>query len=211
MEPIRLLRWCGLATLATLAFWGQTKPAQVDTAPATFRVKFETSKGDFVVEVKKDWAPVGADRFYLLVKRGFFDNARFFRVVRGFVVQFGINGDPKVQSLWSTAVIPDDRVKGSNKKGSLTFAMRGRNTRTTQIFINLADNVSLDGQGFAPFGLVVEGMPVVERLYSSYGDMPPRGNGPDPQQIQTRGNAYLEQRFPRLDYIIKAHVLPAGQ
>jgi peptidyl-prolyl cis-trans isomerase A (cyclophilin A) len=208
MEPIRLLRCCGLAALTALACFAQTKPpAAPDTAPAKFRVKFETSKGDFVVEVRKDLAPEGAERFYLLVKRGFFDNARFFRVVRGFVVQFGMNGDPKVQALWSNAVIKDDPVKGSNKKGSITFAMRGPNTRTTQVFINLEDNSQLDSMGFAPFGQVVEGMKVVERLYSSYGDMPPRGSGPDPQQIATRGNEYLEQRFPRLDYIKTARVL----
>ena len=208
MEPIHFLQWCGLAAATALASWGQTKPpAQADTAPATFRVKLETSKGDFVVEVKKALAPEGAERFYLLVKRGFFDSARFFRVVRGFVVQFGMNGDPKVQALWSNAVIKDDPVKGSNKRGSITFAMRGPNTRTTQVFINLEDNTQLDSMGFAPFGQVVEGMKVVERLYSAYGDIPPRGSGPDPQQISVRGNEYLEQRFPRLDYIKAARVL----
>ena len=209
MEPTRFLRGCGLAALTALACFGQTNPpAQTDTAPASFRVKFETSKGDFVVEVKKALAPEGAERFYLLVKRGFFDNARFFRVVRGFVVQFGMNGDPKVQALWGNAVIKDDPVKAGNKRGSITFAMRGPNTRTTQVFINLEDNSQLDSMGFAPFGQVVEGMKVVDRLYSSYGDMPPRGSGPDPQQIAVRGNAYLEERFPRLDYIKAARVLP---
>ena len=142
------------------------------------------------------------------MKRGFFDNARFFRVVRGFVVQFGMNGDPKVQALWGNAAIPDDPVKTNNKRGSITFAMRGPDTRTTQVFVNLEDNSQLDSMGFAPFGQVVEGMKVVERLYSSYGDMPPRGSGPDPQQISMRGNEYLEQRFPRLDYIKTAQVLP---
>lgn len=202
-----LLPWCGLAAASALACLAQTKPP-ADTAPATYRVKFETSKGDFVVEVKKALAPEGAERFYLLVKRGFYDEARFFRVVRGFVVQFGINGDPKTQALWSNAVIKDDRVRGSNRKGTITFAMRGPNTRTTQVFINLTDNSQLDSMGFAPFGEVVEGMAVVERLYSSYGDMPPRGSGPDPSQIQMKGNAYLEQRFPRLDFIKTARVLP---
>jgi peptidyl-prolyl cis-trans isomerase A (cyclophilin A) len=209
MQPRRFLPCCGLAAVAAIASWGPTKPqGQPDTAPATFRVKFETSKGDFVVEVKKALAPEGAERFYMLVTRGFYDEARFFRVVRGFVVQFGMNGDPKTQSLWSNAVIKDDRVKGSNKKGTITFAMRGPNTRTTQVFINLTDNSQLDSMGFAPFGEVVEGMGIVEKLYSSYGDMAPRGSGPDPQQIQMKGNAYLEQRFPRLDYIKTARVLP---
>lgn len=180
--------------------------AKPEPVPDIYRVKFETSKGDFVVEATKAWAPEGAERFYLLVKRGFYDEARFFRVVPRFVVQFGINGDPAVQSRWRGMTIADDPVKQSNKRGSVTFATSGPNTRTTQVFINLADNVRLDKMGFAPLGQVISGMEVVDRLYSAYGDGPPRGNGPSQQLIETQGNAYLERQFPRLDYIQKARV-----
>lgn len=185
--------------------------AQPEKTPETFRVKFETSKGDFVLEVNKAWAPEGAERFHLLVKRGFYDEARFFRVVQGFMVQFGINGNPKVQAQWRTAVIRDDAVKQSNKRGFISFAMAGPNSRTTQVFVNLVDNTRLDGMGFAPFGRVVEGMEVVDRLYSGYGEGAPRGSGPDQSLIQTQGNDYLERRFPRLDYVTKALILPAGK
>jgi peptidyl-prolyl cis-trans isomerase A (cyclophilin A) len=173
-----------------------------------FNVNLDTSKGLIVIEVRKEWAPIGADHFYNLVKTGFYDNARFFRVVRNFVVQFGIAADPKVQQLWANANLPDDPVRQHNRRGTLTYATRGPNTRSTQIFINLRDNSSsLDGQGFAPFGRVTTGMDVVDSLYSSYGDMPAQGGqGPDPEQIQLRGNEYLESRFPRLDYIRKATV-----
>lgn len=182
-------------------------PAQ---APDSYQVKFETSKGDFVVDVTKAWAPQGADRFYTLVKRGFYDGDRFFRVVRGFVVQFGINGDPSVSRLWQAAFIPDDPVKQSNQRGYITFATSGPSSRTTQVFINLTDNTRLDGMGFAPFGKVTSGMDVVDRLYSSYGEGPPRGEGPDQSQIETRGNDYLESKFPRLHFVKKATVLPPG-
>ena len=139
------------------------------------------------------------------MKTGFYDGARFFRVVRGFVVQFGINGDPQTNALWANGMLPDDPVKQHNVKGTVTYAMRGPNTRTTQLFINLADNrKSLDGQGFAPIGKVVDGMAVVESLYGFYGDMPPAGQGPDPNRIQQQGNDYLETHFPRLDFIKKA-------
>jgi peptidyl-prolyl cis-trans isomerase A (cyclophilin A) len=172
--------------------------------PELYRVTFDTSKGPFVVEVTRAWAPRGADHFFDLVQTGFYDGARFFRVVRGYVVQFGVNGDPSTNRLWSTTAIPDDPVRQSNAKGTLTYAQRGPGSRTTQVFINLKDNKALDKDGFAPFGKVVSGMEVVEALYNSYGDMPPRGNGPDPQLIETQGNRYLETRFPRLDFIIKA-------
>ncbi len=175
-------------------------------APAVFNVLLDTSKGPVTVEIHRDWAPVGADHFYSLVKTGFYDGDRFFRVVRNFVVQFGINGDPKTNALWSTANLPDDPVKESNVKGTLTYATAGPNTRSTQLFINLKDNNSLDKQGFAPIGKVTSGMDVVERLYDSYGDMPPRGQGPDPSVIETQGNDYLAAKFPRLDYIKKATV-----
>ena len=175
--------------------------------PDVFHVKLDTSKGMVDIEVHRDWAPLGADHFYQLVKSGFYDGARFFRVVRGFVVQFGINGDPATNAMWANATMPDDPVKEHNVTGTVTYASRGRGTRSTQIFINLADNrSSLDGQGFAPIGKVVDGMPAVLDLYGFYGDMPPRGPGPDPQRIQQQGNDYLESHFPRLDFIKKATV-----
>ncbi len=182
------------------------KPATPEHAPAIFRVKFETSKGPFVLEVHREWAPLGADRFYELTRSGFYNGARFFRVVRNFVVQFGVNGDPSVSRLWSAMRIPDDPVREKNRKGTITFARSGPQTRTTQVFLNLRDNTALDRQGFAPFGKVISGMDVIERFYSAYGDMPPRGNGPDPSQIELQGNRYLEMRFPRLDYIESANI-----
>jgi len=165
------------------------------TAPAEFKVRFDTSKGPFVLEVHREWAPNGVDRFYELVKNNFFNDARFFRVVPGFVVQWGIHKDPKVSAEWRDKNIPDDPVKQSNLRGYITYAMRGPNTRTTQLFINLADNASLDGQGFAPFGKVTEGFEVVQNLNAEYGQTPDQG------LIQSQGNAYLEPQFPRLDYI----------
>jgi peptidyl-prolyl cis-trans isomerase A (cyclophilin A) len=168
--------------------------------PALFRVQFTTSKGPFTVEVHRDWAPNGADRFYELVKTGFFNGDRFFRVVPNFIVQWGIHGDPVTQLNWRSKTIPDDPVKESNKRGSLTFATAGANTRTTQLFINLADNPSLDGQGFSPFGQVISGLNVVESLYSGYGE------SPDQNEIQMQGNAYLQAQFPKLDYIENAKI-----
>ena len=175
-------------------------------APAVYQAKFDTSKGPFVIEVHRDWAPRGADRFYNLVKNGFFDNARFFRVIEGFMVQFGINGDPKIAGAWRDADIKDDPVKQSNERGTITFATAGPNTRTTQVFINFADNAPLDGQGFSPFGKVVSGMEVVDSLYGGYGEGAPNGNGPDQGRIQSQGNAYLEQDFPKLDFIKTATI-----
>jgi len=181
-------------------------PAKVEHAPDVFRVKFETSKGDFLVQVTKEWAPLGADRFFELVQSHFFDGGRFFRVLPKFVVQFGLNGDPKVSALWSNARLPDDPVKQSNIKGKITFATSGPSSRTTQVFINYGDNSRLDSKGFAPFGEVVSGMDVVERFYFAYGEGAPRGNGPNQDMIETQGNAYLERDFPRLDYIKKATI-----
>src|SRR5580704_11366576 len=150
---------------------GLTNPAALNApAPAVYKAKFDTSKGAFEVEVHRDWAPAGADRFYNLVKNGFFDNARFFRVISGFMVQFGIHGDPAVSAQWRQARIPDDPVKQSNSRGTMTFATAGPNTRTTQVFINFADNSRLDRMGFAPFGQIVSGMNVVDALYSGYGE-----------------------------------------
>lgn len=189
------------------------KPALMDPAaakeqaPATFNAQFDTSAGPFVVEVHREWAPIGADRFYNLVKRGFFDNARFFRVIPGFMAQFGINGDPSISAVWRGARIPDDPVKQSNRKGYITFATGGPGTRTTQLFISLVDNVRLDASGFAPFGQVVSGMNVVEKLYGGYGEGAPAGKGPEQGRVQMEGNTYLEAQFPMLDYIKMATIV----
>ena len=185
---------------------GAPAAAKDEPPPAVFHVTLDTSKGPVVIEVRREWAPRGADHFYELVKTGFYDGNRFFRVVRSFVVQFGISGDPQLNRLWASANLPDDPVKQSNVKGTLTYAQLGPNSRTTQLFINLKDNKSLDRQGFAPIGKVISGMDTVERLYSSYGEMAPRGQGPDPSQIEVRGNAYLADHFARLDYIHKATI-----
>lgn len=176
------------------------------TAPATFHVKFHTSKGDFIVLVQRDWAPRGADRFYNLVVNGYYDQVRFFRVVDNFVAQFGLHGDPRVNAAWRTQTIPDDPVVKSNTRGTITFATAGPNTRTTQLFINYSDNNQLDTMGFAPFGIVVQGMDVVDAFYSGYGEGAPRGRGPDQQRIHAQGNAYLNAKFPELDYIITARL-----
>jgi peptidyl-prolyl cis-trans isomerase A (cyclophilin A) len=160
-----------------------------------------------VIEVHHDWAPNGADRFYNLVKNGFYDNARFFRVISGFMVQFGINGDPKLSSVWREARIKDDPVKQSNGRGYITFATAGPNTRTTQVFINFADNAALDRQGFAPFGQVVSGMNVVDALYAEYGEGGSGGRGPEQDRIQREGNAYLAGSFAKMDYIKKATIV----
>ena len=177
-----------------------------EQAPAVYKVNVETSKGPFVIEVHRDWAPLGADRFYNLVKNGFYDNDRFFRVIAGFMVQFGVNGDPKVSAVWREANIKDDPVRQSNSRGMITFATAGPNTRTTQVFINFGDNGALDRMGFAPFGRVVSGMNVVDALYSGYGEGAPQGNGPNQQRVQSQGNAYLTHDFAKLDYIKKATV-----
>lgn len=181
-----------------------------ETAPATYDVKFVTTRGDFLVRVTRAWAPLGADRFYNLVRHRYYDNASFFRVLPGFVVQFGISAYPSVSKVWSTATIKDDRVRQSNKRGFVTFATAGPNTRTTQVFINLADNARLDGMGFAPFGEVVEGMNVVEMFYEGYGEGAPSGNGPRQDLIESRGKAYLDQNFPKLDSIKSATLVAPG-
>ena len=186
-------------------------PAQLnERAPEVFRAKFDTTKGTVVVEVTRAWAPLGADRFYNLVKNGYYDGCRFFRVIAGFMAQFGINGDPALNKTWRESRIKDDPVKQSNKRGYITFATSGPDTRTTQLFINYADrNAGLDSQGFAPFGKVVEGMDVVDSFYSGYGEGAPSGNGPDQGRAQAEGNAYLEKSFPKLDYIKAATIVPS--
>ena len=178
-------------------------------APEKYRVKFETSQGEFIVEVTRAWAPLGADRFYTLTKHRFYDGCRFFRVLEGFMAQCGINGDPRVTSEWKDARFEDDRVRESNQRGYVTFATSGPHSRTTQFFINYKDNSVLDRQGFAPIGRVVEGMNVVDNLFGGYGESPPRGQGPNQERIQKEGNAYLKKEFPKLDYIKKATILSA--
>jgi peptidyl-prolyl cis-trans isomerase A (cyclophilin A) len=184
----------------------RTPAAFTEKAPATYKVTLDTSKGPIVIDVHRDWAPNGADRFYNLVKSGFYDNVRFFRVIPNFMAQFGIHGDPAVASAWRQAQIKDDPVKQSNLRGFVTFATAGPNTRTTQLFINFKDNSSLDKQGFAPFGEVSKGMDVVDKIYDGYGEGAPRGRGPDQGRLQSEGNAYLQKDFPKLDYIKTATI-----
>jgi peptidyl-prolyl cis-trans isomerase A (cyclophilin A) len=178
--------------------------ALTEQAPPVYKARFDTSKGMFIIEVHRDWAPNGADRFYNLVKNGFYDEERFFRVIRGFMVQFGISGSPLISAQWENANIKDDPVTQSNQQGFVTFATRGPNTRTTQVFINYNENHGLDSQGFAPFGQVTLGMSVVESLYNGYGEGAPRGSGPSQPRMQADGNEYLKSQFPKLDYITKA-------
>jgi peptidyl-prolyl cis-trans isomerase A (cyclophilin A) len=169
-------------------------------APATFKVRFDTSKGPFEIEVHRDWAPLGADHFYALVKSGYFDEARFFRVVPNFVVQFGLAADPAVTKKWDKP-ITDDPVTQTNRAGSIVYATAGPNTRTTQLFINLRSNQSLDSQGFAPFGMVLgDGMSVVQQIYKGYGEQPDQG------AITGSGNGYIKSNFPKLDFIKKASI-----
>jgi len=177
-----------------------------EPAPATYKARFDTSKGVFVIDVRREWAPVGADRFYNLVKNGFYDDNRFFRVISGFMVQFGINGNPQLSTPWRNAQIKDDPVKQSNKRGFITFATAGPNSRTTQVFINFGDNARLDSLGFAPFGQVSTGMNVVDQLYSDYGEGAPNGRGPNQGRIQSEGNTYLSKEFPNLDFVRKASI-----
>lgn len=185
-------------------------PAKLtEKSPETFKAQFDTTKGKFTVEVTRSLSPNGADRFYNLVKAGYFQDLAFFRVIKGFMCQFGIHGDPAVAAKWRAANIQDDPVKGSNKRGTITFATAGPNTRSTQFFINFADNTNLDGMGFSPFGKVVDGMDVVDKINNEYGEGAPRGLGPDQGRIQREGNAYLKKSFPNLDYIKSVTLVPA--
>jgi peptidyl-prolyl cis-trans isomerase A (cyclophilin A) len=235
----RFTLWLGLFMLICLipnVLWGQTqstatKPAATSKtktahgadeqallhpetlkakAPDVYEVKFTTTKGDFVVQVTRAWAPVGADRFYNLVKHHFYDQASFFRVLSGFVVQFGLSANPQVTKAWQTATIKDDPVTQSNKPGYITFATSGPNSRTTQVFINLGNNAQLDSMGFAPFGQVTEGMEVVQQLYSGYGEGAPSGRGPDQGTISSQGKPYLDKNFPNLDSIKTARIVPSA-
>jgi cyclophilin family peptidyl-prolyl cis-trans isomerase len=185
----------------------RTPSALTEQAPATYKVNLDTSKGPVIITVHRDWAPIGADRFYNLVKNGFYDDVRFFRVLDNFMAQFGINGAPGIQTNWRTATIQDDPVKQSNKRGFVTFAKSGApNSRSTQVFINFKDNSNLDKMGFAPFGEVTSGMDAVDKLYKDYGEGAPSGKGPEQGRIQAEGNAYLNKDFPKLDYIKKATI-----
>jgi peptidyl-prolyl cis-trans isomerase A (cyclophilin A) len=201
--------WTALALATVLVpavMIAQDKPSLMnpaslkEQAPATYKARFDTSAGPFVVTVTRAWAPNGADRFYNLVKNGFFDGTRFFRVVPNFMVQWGIQGDPDVQRNWANANIPDDPVKQTNNRDFITFATRGPNTRTTQVFINFKSNAFLDKQGFAPFGEVTEGMAVVDKINAEYGENPNQGS------IQSQGNAYLNKQFPNLTFVKKATI-----
>jgi peptidyl-prolyl cis-trans isomerase A (cyclophilin A) len=210
MTSIRVLV---LAALLAPAVHADTSAKSLDpasataTAPAVYKVKLTTTKGDFTVEVHRDWAPVGADRFYNLVKMGYFTDIAFFRVIKGFMVQFGIHGDPAVNKVWRSANIKDDPTgKQSNTRGMVTFATAGPNTRTVQIFINYGDNANLDSMGFAPFGKVVDGMKVVDAIEGMYGEGAPGGRGPNQGRIQNEGNTYLKAEFPKLDWIKSATI-----
>ena len=176
-----------------------------ETAPAVFRARFDTSKGPVVIEVHREWAPIGADRFYNLVKNGFYDGTRFFRVRPGFMAQFGLNGNPQVQGAWQRAFLRDEPTTQKNVRGFVTFTTEGRpQSRFTQIFVNYGDNSRLDADGFAPFGQVVTGMDVVDKLYA-----PPDDAQPDQRRILREGNEYLQKEFPQLDFVKKASLVPA--
>lgn len=193
-----------LAVLSALAACGgSSKDAGAvpsGPAPDSFRVAFATSKGTFVVQANRAWSPNGADRFYALVRSGFFDENRFFRVLPGYIAQFGINDQKKVNERWDKEPLPDDPRRESNARGTLVFTTSGPNTRSHQLFINLKDNPKLDTQGFVPFGRVVSGMAVVDSLDDEYGDTPQQ------QMIQALGNNYLLRMFPKLDYITTAKI-----
>jgi peptidyl-prolyl cis-trans isomerase A (cyclophilin A) len=214
-----------LATLLCSCMWAQatksTAPAKAPaaagggsllnpaalraTAPADYKAEFVTTKGNFVIEVHRDWAPIGADRFYNMVRNGFFTNAAFFRVVPNFMVQFGLSANPAVNKAWQNANLRDDPVKQSNKRGYITFAQTSApNSRSTQVYINFKDNTFLDSQRFAPFGEVVEGMDVVDKITSQYGETPDQG------KITEEGDAYISKSFPNIDKIKSARILPAA-
>ena len=217
-RPIVLL----LAALGTLACAGEEAPPDPDaelrrdpllrasnyaeTAPARFQVTLETSAGNVVIDVQRSWAPLGADRFYSLVRGGYYDDTRVYRVVDGFMAQFGLNGNPYVNQIWKSEFLVDDPVVETNTRGRVAFAKGGRHTRTTEIFISYKDNSALDGEGSTPIGEVVEGMDVVDQFYSDYGDGPPRGEGPYQAMAQARGNEYLDADFPELTRIIRATI-----
>jgi cyclophilin family peptidyl-prolyl cis-trans isomerase len=195
----------GLLILLLASLPASSQPAR---APEAFRVRFETSQGAFVVEAHREWAPQGVDHFHALVAAGFFDGSRFFRVVQGFIAQFGVAGDPRVMAAWKEKTIPDDPVRQSNTRGTIAYAMTGPNTRSTQLYINLADNARLDAQGFAPIGRVASGLEVVDRLYAGYGEGSGGGmRGGKQGKMLEGGNAWLDANFPKLDRLLRARIL----
>jgi peptidyl-prolyl cis-trans isomerase A (cyclophilin A) len=207
MVKLTMKRWLFTLVLAALTVVSAPEPVAAqptdEQAPATFRARFETNQGPFVIEVHREWAPLGADRFYSLVTRGFYNEVRFFRVLNGFMAQFGLSGDSKLQAEYASAGLKDEPAKQSNLRGFVTFAKESSpNTRYTMVFINYKDNSYLDADGFAPFGQVVSGMEIVDKLYSGYG----RQNVPDQRRIKTEGNAYLTTDYPKLDFIKSARI-----
>jgi peptidyl-prolyl cis-trans isomerase A (cyclophilin A) len=212
MKSFRAKLSASLLTMSLVLFaagCGGNKKAEAVQSPPQYKVRLQTTKGDVVILVHRDWAPLGADHFYELTKMGFYNDARFFRALKGFIVQWGINGDPKINKDWSEIPIKDDPPKVSNKIGTVVFAMAGPNSRTTQVFINLGDNSgSLDAQGFTPFGEVIQGMENVQNIYMDYGEGAPQGSGPSQAAIADIGTPYLEEHFPKLDYIKKAQIVP---
>jgi peptidyl-prolyl cis-trans isomerase A (cyclophilin A) len=221
----RTIRLLSLVVLSATAACGGEPPAEAprealnpllapsrltETAPPTFRVRLETSAGDVVLLVHRDWAPLGVDRFYNLVKNRFYDDTRIYRVLDGFMAQFGMNGDPRVNVTWRNKVIVDDPVAHSNTRGTVSFAKGGPHSRTTEVFINYRDNASLDERGFAPIAEVIQGMDVADGFYKAYGDGPPRGEGPYQARVQAQGNAYLDAAFPELTRIEHAIIESAG-
>jgi peptidyl-prolyl cis-trans isomerase A (cyclophilin A) len=201
---VRLFR---LLPLIALCLTACRKPAPKVVVPEVFQVKFETSQGDFVVEVTRAWAPHGVDRFHELVRMRYFDEGRFFRVLKGFIAQFGVHRDFSIHEKWRQFFIVDDPPKEKNLRGTLAFAQSGPATRATEIFVNLADNAVLDTQGFVPFGKIVEGVEVIDKIYSGYGEMRPEGKDLDPGRVEGETNEYLVQRFPKMDYIKRARFL----
>lgn len=195
------------AVLALCSAGCGKKTEPMKPSPAQYKVRLDTTKGDVLLLVHRDWSPLGADRFYELTNAHYYDGNYFFRALRGFVVQWGISGDPQTTKLWAARSIPDDSPKVSNKIGTVVFATAGPNSRTTQVFINLGDNSRLDAQGFTPFAEVIQGMDNVMKFYTGYGDGPPNGDGPDQDQITMNGNRYLQQQYPKLDYIKTARVI----
>ncbi len=194
--------------LLTLVLPACRKPAPKVVVPDVFRVKFETSKGDFIVEVTRAWAPHGADRFHELIRMRYFDEARFFRVLKGSIAQFGVHRDFNVHATWRKLFIVDDPPQQKNLRGTLAFAKSGASTRSTEIFINLADNPVLDEQSFVPFGKIVEGIDVPDKFYAGYGEMRPEGKDIDGNRVEEETNEYLVQRFPKMDYIVRARFVP---
>jgi peptidyl-prolyl cis-trans isomerase A (cyclophilin A) len=208
-QILALTAACALACAAATVPAAKRPLRKAPPIPAEYKVKLETTKGDVIIQVHRDWAPIAADHFYELVTKGYYDKNAFFRALKGYIVQFGMNGDPKVTARWNNVPIKDDPRKMPNKAGTVTFAQTSRpDSRTTHIFINLADNSgALDAAGFTPFGEVISGMDIVNNFYAEYGDGPPDGTGPDQEAISHSGNAYLQKAFPNLDYIKKATVI----